>query len=142
MRAPRITIAGSEISSEPASTLVKKVSTENLGPCVEPLAASTVCTGRGSSGASEGWWRTPCAGIFLSSTFVLDQAFPTVACKIGRQCALAGCGGGDLLGRDRHRPAALGDVLDGEHDLFGGGALLLGGDLHLAAHLGHRLHHL
>src|SRR6202163_2227472 len=71
---------------------------------------------------------------FLSSKLSHLRSLPARAGEVRRECALSGRGRGDLLGRDGDGAAAFGDVLDGEHDLFGGGALLLGGDLHLAAH--------
>src|SRR6202171_346903 len=143
MRAPRMTIAGSEIKSEPASTLAKNVSTEIFrGPrALTPLGRSLITT-RGFTRTMESCSSSVRELRLLSSMAVLDQSFPARAGEVGGQSALSCRGGGDLLGCNRNRPAALGDVLDGEHDLFGGAALLLARALHLAADLGHRLHHL
>src|ERR1700687_4050031 len=79
--------------------------------------------------------------VRLSSTIGLLRAFPTRARQVSGERALSGCGRGNLLGGDGDGAAAFGDALDGEHNLVGGRALLLGRELDLAAHLGHRPHH-
>src|SRR5260370_24675571 len=80
-------------------------------------------------------------GGSLSATIGPRRAFPTGSGQVGGESPLSRGGGSDLLGGDRNRAAALGDVLDGEHHLVGGSALLLAGEVDLAAHLGHRPHH-
>src|ERR1700682_4884555 len=79
--------------------------------------------------------------VRLSSTIGLLRAFPTRARQVSGERALSGRGRCNLLGGDRDGAAAFGDALDGEHNLVGGRALLLGRELDLAAHLGHGPHH-
>src|SRR5260370_3226074 len=78
---------------------------------------------------------------FLSSTIGFTGFLPARVCELSRELSLSHRRGSDLLRGGGHRTAALGDVLDREHDLLGGDALLLAGELHLAADLGDCPHH-
>src|SRR5258708_12045453 len=105
MRAASMTIAGSEISRELASTLVKKVSSDGRLDLREPTPLTARLSTRiGISAASEGRSRSACELTFLSAMVVLDQALPPGAGEVGREGALPGRRRPDLPGR--HAPPA------------------------------------
>src|SRR5258708_31086677 len=126
MRAASMTIAGSEISRELASTLVKKVSSDGRLDLREPTPLTARLSTRiGISAASEGRSRSACELTFLSAMVVLDQALPAGAGEGGREGALAGGGGGYLLGGHGHPAAAFeARPAGGPHRLRGRARLL------------------
>src|SRR5216683_8095600 len=71
------------------------------------------------------------AAASLRSTLGPLGAVPTRARQVRGKRALPGRRIRDLLCGDRNGPAAFGDALDGEHDLVGRRALLLGRELDL-----------
>src|SRR5258708_15417191 len=133
---------GIATASRLSSILAKKLF--QSAPSRRPEEAATSSGGASAKTRTLGRVLETAGGLagFLSSTVVLGQALPAGAGNVVREGALAGGGGGDLLGRDRHPTAALRDMLHGEHDLLGRAALLLGGDLDPATPLGHGPHHL
>src|SRR5258708_39827888 len=94
MRAASMTIAGSEISRELASTLVKKVSSDGRLDLREPTPLTARLSTRiGISAASGGRSRSACELTFLSARVVLDQPLPAGAGEAGREGALSAGGG-------------------------------------------------
>src|SRR6266849_10269395 len=135
------TTNGSPTASNVTSILTKKLS-HGLWRVISNSEASG-CEGTilnaGESPATV-LGRRSSAG-FLSSTIGLTRSLPARVGELGGELSLSSRRGGDLLRGGGHGAAALGDVLDGQQDLLGGGALLLAGQLHLAADLGDRSHH-
>src|ERR1700682_3112099 len=112
-------INGSEMSSEPARTRVKKVSTRNPGRVGGAATAGrATLTLRGITGASFVVPRSLESLRFLSSTRAILRFFPAGAGKRGGPLALSRGRRGDLLRGGCHRAAALGDVLDRNHHLL------------------------